>query len=213
MATSLDGPTATRLSAHWDGVYSSRDPEELSWFQGDPVVSRRLIRSLAPTGAAILDVGAGESTLVDRLAADGYTDLTLLDVSRVALARVAQRLGTREGVFFEIGDVRGWRAPRRYDLWHDRAVLHFLVDPLDQRRYVDAAEGAVAPSGVLVVGTFADDGPARCSGLEVARHSAAALAELFAPAFNLESSEREVHHTPAGVAQSFTWAVLRRAES
>ena len=159
----------------------------------------------------MVDVGAGDATLVDRLVESGYRDVTLVDLSRVALERVERRLGPDAGVHFVAGDVLGWRPARPYGLWHDRAVFHFLVDPRDQRRYVEAAALALGPSGVLVLGCFDVQGPPQCSGLDVARWGAAAVAGIFASAFTLEGCEREVHHTPAGVAQPFTWVVLRRA--
>lgn len=207
----MTGPAAgADPSRHWDEVYA-RESTEFSWHQRDPGVSLRLVTSHAPPGAAVLDVGAGDSTLVDRLLDEGYTDLTVMDLSRVALERVARRLGPRDGVHYVVGDVRRWRPSRHYDLWHDRAVFHFLVDPADQRLYVDLAAGALEPRGTLVLACFDDDGPTHCSGLPVARHGAPELAELFKGSFVLESSEREVHRTPSGATQPFTWVVLNRS--
>ncbi len=208
MVASPEAPTD--LTQHWDEVYATRESSELSWFQSDPAVSRRLVESLATPSTAVVDVGAGDSTLVDHLVASGFSDVTLVDLSSVALERVRQRLGPRPGVHVVTGDVLRWRPARPYGLWHDRAVFHFLVDPRDQRRYVEAAAGAVGPSGALVLGCFDQHGPEQCSGLAVARHSAAVVAAIFESAFTLEECEREVHRTPAGVAQSFTWVVLRR---
>jgi hypothetical protein len=110
-------------------------------------------------------------------------------------------------------DVLAWRPRRRYDLWHDRALFHFLVDPLDQRLYVDVAAAALGPEGAIVLGCFAADGPTHCSGLPVTRHDAVEIASIFAPTFELEASEREVHQSPDGEAQPFTWVLLRRARS
>lgn len=204
---------APSAAVHWDEVYAVRDPSSVSWYQRDPSVSLRLIQSLTTSSSAIVDVGAGASTLADHLSALGYRDLTLVDVSRVALDAAAARLASCSGISLVEGDVLAWRAPRPYDLWHDRALFHFLVSPLDQGRYVDVAAAALRPGGFAVLGCFADDGPTNCSGLAVARHSATDLATLFAPAFELESSEREVHRTPTGADQAFTWVVLRRARS
>jgi trans-aconitate methyltransferase len=204
---------ATDAALHWNEVYGTRAPDEVSWYQRDPAVSLRLIESHARPDAAVVDVGAGASLLADRLLARGYRDLTLVDVARAALDRVAARLGPVAGVEYVECDVRAWRPARRYDLWHDRAVFHFLVDSADQRRYVEVAAAALRPGGAVVLGTFAEDGPTHCSGLAVARYGAGPLAALFAPDFALEASEREVHHTPAGAVQPFTWVVLRRAGS
>lgn len=204
------GRPAPDPSRHWDDVYA-RESTELAWYQRDPAVSLRLVTTHASTTSAVVDVGAGDSTLVDRLLDQGFTDLTLVDVSRVALDHVARRLGPREAVHYVVGDVRQWLPPRRYDLWHDRAVFHFLVDGSDQRRYVDLVAGALGPGAFVVLACFDVDGPTHCSGLPVARHGASELAEMFADRFTLESSEREVHRTPAGATQPFTWVVLRRS--
>jgi SAM-dependent methyltransferase len=197
---------------HWDGVYTARSPTEVSWFEAEPTTSLRLIAALElDRAAAIVDVGSGASTLADELLAAGYTALTLLDVSARALEKASARLGERAaGVTFVTADVLDWRPGRAFDLWHDRAVFHFLVDPGDQARYVDLAARAVRRGGALVVAGFAEDGPTHCSGLPVTRHSAADFAASFAPAFAPIADERELHVTPAGVVQPFTWVTLRR---
>ncbi|MFI5034919.1 MAG: class I SAM-dependent methyltransferase [Acidimicrobiales bacterium] len=210
--TSPGDAAAPTAAGHWDEVYATRDASQLSWYQREPVVSLRLIASRTTPASAVVDVGAGESTLVDALAARGYRDLTAVDLSRVALDRVAARAGSTPITLVE-ADVLTWRPAREFDLWHDRALFHFLVDPDDQRRYVEVAAGALGPGGAVVLATFALDGPSTCSGLAVARHDAGDLAAIFAPAFALEANEREVHHTPAGGVQSFTWVVLRRGRS
>ena len=196
---------------HWDEVWSHRAVDEVSWFRSDPAASLRLVDDAGlASGAAVVDVGGGASTLPGRLLDRGL-DVTVLDVSSVALDVARRVLGERaEAVHWVVTDMTTWHPSRRYDLWHDRAVFHFLVDPIDQDRYVAVAADAVTPGGVLVLATFAPDGPTACSGLPVARHDADALAARFAPAFVLETTEREVHRTPSGGDQAFTWAVLRR---
>lgn len=193
---------------HWDAVYRSKSAADVSWYQPEPAVSLRLVTAAAGTSAAVLDVGAGASTLADELVAAGFVDVTVLDVSAEALARARARLDDRVEVV--VADLLAWTPPRQYDVWHDRAVLHFLVAPEQQQRYVETAAAAVRPGGALVVGVFALDGPEQCSGLPTERYDAERLQQLFAPYFALVHSEPEVHTTPAGVAQSFTWAVLRR---
>jgi 2-polyprenyl-3-methyl-5-hydroxy-6-metoxy-1,4-benzoquinol methylase len=197
---------------HWERVYSTRSTSEVSWYEREPSTSLRLIEGVASgTAGALIDVGGGASFLVDRLLARGFRDVTVLDVSRHALDEVEKRLGEQAAsVNLVCSDVLTWATDRRYDIWHDRAVFHFLTDPIDRERYVELAERAVKDDGALVVGTFADDGPTQCSGLPVIRYSPQDLASVFSTSFALVSHEREEHLTPAGVIQPFTWVVLRR---
>ena len=196
---------------HWDAVYAAKSGAELSWTQQEPATSLRLVTGAVPAPGSVIDVGAGTSTLIDRLLDAGYGDVTALDVSEQALAVTRHRLGPRrEQVCWVVADLLAWEPPRTYDGWHDRAVFHFLIDPHDRDRYIELATRAVAGGGALVIGTFADDGPAQCSGLPTARYDADAMSALFTPTFTLEHAERELHQTPWGVPQSFTWVVLRR---
>lgn len=151
--------------------------------------------------------------LVDRLLAAGFVDLTVLDISARALEVARERLGAgAERVHFVCHDLLTWDPDRQYAVWHDRAVFHFLTDVADRERYVALAERAVRVGGTLLVGTFAEDGPQRCSGLPVCRYAAGALSAAFAPSFHLSAHERAEHLTPQGVAQPFTWVTLRRVE-
>lgn len=197
---------------HWNEVYTGRSADEVSWFQATPGTSVRLI-GLATRGrpaASVIDVGAGASTLVDALL-ETTPDVTVLDVSREALDVTAHRLGPRaDRVSWVHADVLDWLPGRTYDAWHDRAVFHFLTNEKDVAAYVDVARRAVAPHGALVLGVFAPDGPTSCSGLPTSRYDAGSLAAQFAGAFDLEHQERELHRTPTGATQSFTWVVLRR---
>jgi hypothetical protein len=198
---------------HWEGVYASRSTTDVGWYEPDPATSLRLIEStaLGPT-SAVIDIGSGASFLVDRLLDRGFTDLTLLDVAQPALAEVRDRLGERaaRSVRLVRHDVLTWAPDRPYDIWHDRAVLHFLTEPADRSRYVEIAECAVPAEGALIVGTFAEDGATQCSGLPVVRYSAPDLAALFCKGFVPVAHERAEHITPVGVAQPFTWILLRR---
>lgn len=196
---------------HWDRVYEAHGSEDVSWFQPHPETSLRLIASVADPASSVVDVGAGASTLADELLDRGWRDVTLLDVSAEALALVTARLAGRQpSVTAVVTDLLDWVPDRSYDLWHDRAVLHFLTDQHDRSRYVQTAAAAVRRGGHLVVGTFAEDGPSQCSGLPTARWSAADLEALFAEHADLVHAEREEHRTPGGVVQPFTWVVLRR---
>lgn len=197
---------------HWEEIYATRAIDEVSWYQREPATSIRLVEASAPErSAAIVDVGSGASRLVDRLLADGYRVVTLVDVSIHALETVRARLGaSSDRVTFVASDVLDWAPQHQYDVWHDRATFHFLTDDRDRARYVDLAARAVQPGGALIIATFAADGPTHCSGLPVLRHEAKDLAAAFGAAFTLASSEREEHVTPAGVLQPFTWVVLHR---
>ncbi len=201
----------TEPGEHWDTVYATKSTGEVSWFQSEPATSLRLLGQSLSAPDSLIDVGAGDSTLVDFLLDAGWTDVTILDVSVEALQRVRNRLGARsETVNFVAGDVRSWLPERTYDVWHDRAAFHFLVEATERDRYVEMATAAVVPGGVVVLGSFATDGPDRCSGLPTARYDADDLARVFGAGFILEHAEREAHTTPWGVVQAFTWVVLRR---
>lgn len=197
---------------HWDKAYDRLGATGVSWFQRAPGLSRRLVERLAPPPSApILDVGGGESALVDALLEGGAADVSVLDLSAVALAGARQRLGTEaERVHWIHADVRGWVPDRAYAVWHDRAVFHFMVAPRDIAAYLRTARSAVAPGGHVVMGTFAADGPTRCSGLPVARYAPDDLAATFGDDFSLVESEREEHRTPSGTVQAFTWITLQR---
>lgn len=204
----------SKTSEHWDAIYGSRSSSSVSWYQRDPTVSLRLITANSSMESSVIDVGAGASLLVDRLIAIGYGDVTLLDVSAAALSEVTARLGeSADRVSPVVGDVLSWVPERTYDVWHDRAVFHFLTHPEDQARYVGVAASALGTGAKLVIGVFADDGPTECSGLDVQRFRADDLECLFGDFFTMEFDERERHVTPSGVSQSFIWAVLRRKGS
>lgn len=199
---------------HWDAVYSSKPDVETSWHRPSAAMSVRLLAQAVASAHAepgsVVDVGAGTSTLVDELLVAGWSSVTLLDVSAVALAQTRARLADRADVQFVVCDLLAWRPAGDFDAWHDRAVFHFLVEREQQERYVGTAARAIRPGGVLVVGTFGPDGPEQCSGLPVARHDVASIETLFAPDFELLTGEIEVHRTPWGAEQQFTWATLRR---
>jgi SAM-dependent methyltransferase len=197
---------------HWDGVYGNKAQEDLSWTQPSSRTSARLVLGAVPHRGSVVDVGAGAADLVDLVLDAGHDDVTALDVSAAALAASQERLGPRAAaVAWVVSDVLTWEPGRRFDVWHDRAVFHFLTDPADIRRYVALVARVLNPGGTLVIGTFAPDGPAQCSGLPVARYSAEDLAETFGPDLLLAATEREEHHTPWGAPQAFTWAVLTRS--
>lgn len=195
---------------HWDTAYTEKGVT-VSWHQEEASTSLALIAAVADPGASVIDIGGGASPLVDGLLDRGHRDITVLDLSQVALDAARDRLGTRgASVAWRVGDLLAWEPDRTYEVWHDRAVLHFLVDDADRARYAELAARAVAPGGHAIVGTFAPDGPEQCSGLPVRRHSADDLTALLAAGFEPVRTEREEHRTPSGNIQPFSWLVARR---
>ncbi len=199
--------------AHWENIYRSKDPAQVSWYQSEATISLELIQSVATErDAAIVDVGAGTSRLVDQLLAFGYENLTLLDVSRTALELTRIRLeNPATAVSFVAADVLTVSLPESaFGVWHDRAVFHFLTDPADRRRYVGQLTHALRPGGFALIATFAEDGPERCSGLSVVRYSAESLRRELGFDFLLVDSRREEHQTPSGAIQQFTYCLFQR---
>lgn len=197
---------------HWDAAYQNGDTSR-SWYQSHADVSLALIREAAPDPeAAIVDVGGGASTLVDGLLAEGYRDLTVLDISRVGLDLAAARLGPgpASDVTWVLADLLTWHPERTYDLWHDRAVLHFMTADSDLDEYRQCVMAATAPGATVVVGVFGPDGPESCSGLPVRRFDPATMAGWLGPDFLVERSVLQDHRTPTGGGQQFLWTVARR---
>ncbi len=198
--------------AHWQGVYARKDEDEVSWYQARPENSLRLITNTGlGLDATIIDAGGGASTLVDHLLDAGYTDITVLDIAEAALEKARARLGERAGrVRWVAADLLTWQPERQYDIWHDRAVFHFLTDAADRRRYVEVLKRALKPGGHVIIATFAPDGPEKCSGLPVMRHSPESIAAELGDGFELLEMADEHHVTPAGKVQHFNYARLKR---
>jgi SAM-dependent methyltransferase len=198
---------------HWDVVYGTKAPDEVSWFRPHLESSLALIGRLTPNlSAAILEVGGGASTLVDDLLSLGYRNLTVLDISQAALAITKKRLGPAAlSVNWLAADItQATLVPDSCDLWHDRAVFHFLTHAGHRAKFVQNAASAVKPGGHLLLSTFGPDGPSMCSGLEVVRYDAKALQREFAPAFRLMEGHTEWHITPSGTRQQFTCCALEK---
>ena len=204
MATEKD-----RLDAknHWEEVHHSTSPGKVSWYQENPATSLDFIEKTGlPKEAPILDVGSGASTLVDQLLLRGYRNLALLDVSTKALLLTRQRLGGKAtGVAWHHGDVTRYSLPEQYSLWHDRAAFHFLVDPSDRRAYVTSLRQGLRPQGHLILATFAVGGPTRCSGLDVTQYDTQKITTELGQDFRLIETLEELHQTPAGVEQLFSY--------
>lgn len=198
---------------HWENVYSTKPTDGVSWFQEHAELSLRLIRDTgAPPSSSIIDVGGGASTLVDDLLEAGYQSLTVLDLSRAALETSQKRLGpkARKVHWIEANVTNAGLPPNAYDVWHDRAVFHFLTTTDERHAYVETVLRTVRPGGHVIVATFAEDGPMQCSGLSVMRYSANNLHAEFGSPFTLLRHEKEEHHTPAGNMQKFVYCYCRK---
>jgi ubiquinone/menaquinone biosynthesis C-methylase UbiE len=201
---------------HWEKVYSSKASDAVSWFQPHADLSLDLIKTTGVgLDAGIIDVGGGASTLVDDLVAAGYRDLTVLDLSAAALNAARRRLGDQENMVRWIeADITQVDLPhKRYDIWHDRAVFHFLTTQQQRDAYVRNVFHAVKPGGHVIVATFAEDGPEQCSGLPVMRYRADDLHDEFGEAFTLLKHQKEAHQTPFGTVQQFVYCYCRRIGS
>lgn len=197
---------------HWEQVYRQQRSVDASWYQAHPALSLDLItRCGLPADAPVIDVGGGASTLTDHLLAQGYLNLTVLDIAGEALQMAQRRLGPRaETVRWREHDILGFRPPHRYALWHDRAVFHFLTDAADRERYRETLERSLLPGGHLIIATFARQGPTRCSGLDIVQYDSDDLRRELGAGFELLRADREVHHTPGGSEQAFQYGLFRR---
>jgi SAM-dependent methyltransferase len=204
--------TKTDRQSHWQSVYLSKGEQEVSWSQPDPQPSLGLIEKFAHgTGASIVDIGGGASRLVDCLLHGGFREITVLDLSEAALEAAKHRLGPAgAAVRWVAADVTAWLPPQPFDLWHDRAAFHFLVEEKDRRAYVDRLSSGVKAGGHAIIATFAPDGPEKCSGLPVQRYDPEHLSKIIGPGFDLVEQQAHRHITPWGAPQSFQFSVLRR---
>ena len=194
---------------YWDSVYERRGAAGVSWFRAVPQTSLDLIRALGTSpDTPVVDAGAGAGTLTAHLAAAGFTDLTAVDISAAALAAARAQAAGPPGaapVSWVNADLLSWRPDRRYGLWHDRAVYHFLTGDADRAAYLATLRAALLPGGIAILAAFAPGGPARCSGLPVARYSPAGLARSLGVGFTVLATRTEQHITPDGVIQPFSW--------
>ena len=197
---------------HWENIYSIKTPDAVSWYRPHLEQSLELIRRAAPElSASIIDVGGGESTLVDDLIGQGYKNITVLDISRIAIEATRKRLGAVSGrVHWLVADITDTQLEHgAYDVWHDRAVFHFLTAPNARVAYVRQVANAVKPGGHVIVSTFGPEGPTKCSGLDVVRYDAEKLHGEFGVHFRLLDSSKELHRTPFGTVQQFLYCFCR----
>jgi len=198
---------------HWENVYSTKATDEVSWFQEHATLSLKLIRDAGiPLMASIIDVGGGASTLVDDLLLNGYENITVLDLSGTALTKAKARLGSRASTvqWLEASVIETELPTLAYDVWHDRALFHFLTAAEERHAYVQTVLRAVKPGGLVIVATFAEDGPTKCSGLPVMRYGANELHAEFGDAFLLLGHKKESHYTPGGNEQRFIYCICRK---
>lgn len=198
---------------HWEKVYQEKTSDQVSWTQEKPVISLEMIKeSKIPKDAAIIDIGGGDSNLADFLLDEGYTNITVLDISDAAIDRLKKRLGSRsQQVKYIVSDVSEFVPEHPYDLWHDRATFHFLTKEEDKRYYINLVKNTV--NGGLAIGTFSEKGPDKCSGLPVQQYSDTSLVSVFSPEFTKVECRYQDHQTPFGTIQNFIFCYLKKYES
>lgn len=203
----------TERKQHWEKVYDTKQLHEVSWFQATPTTSLALIEGLElPQDAAIIDVGGGDSFLVDNLLEHGFENISIVDISKLALERAEKRLGAELAakITWLEGDIASFTPPAMYDCWHDRATFHFLVEAADIAHYVKTVTAHINSGGYLIVATFAEDGPLKCSGLNIQQYSEEGLVARFSEGFELLKSMEVTHVTPFETEQRFIFVVMQR---
>lgn len=202
------------LKEHWNSVYRTKQANEVSWTQEVPDISLEFIhKNNVPSTARIIDIGGGDSKLVDFLLKEGYSNLTVLDISEAAIVRAKERLGNdADKIKWIVSDILEYDPTEKYDLWHDRAAFHFQTDPSKITRYLDIVRKAV--DGIVIVGTFSTDGPQKCSGLEVKQYDEIDMKEKFENSgFKNIECKREDHITPKGTVQNFLFCSFQKQQA
>jgi ubiquinone/menaquinone biosynthesis C-methylase UbiE len=192
---------------HWENIYNTKDSTEVSWYQSTPETSLMYIKALKlPLSASIIDIGGGDSFLVDYLLQEGYQNITVLDISEAALEKTKKRLGNlADKVTWIATDITAFAPNTTFDLWHDRAAFHFLTQEEDIEKYVQIASRVIKPSKYLIVGTFSDQGPTKCSGIPIKQYTAAQLQQTFGENFKPNHTHNTSHKTPFGTLQEFVF--------
>jgi len=205
-------PTVMGMLEHWEHIYATQDPTRVGWYEPGAETSTRLVLDAVAAGArSVIDVGGGASSLVDHLLEAGVDHVAVLDIAEAGIDVARQRLGQRAAdVEWIVSDVTSLEDVGRFDVWHDRAVFHFLLEPDERRRYVRLSERTVPPGGVAVMATFASDGPERCSGLPVRRYGPEELANECGPGWQLSGSQGHAHVTPRGAEQRYLYCTFER---
>lgn len=197
---------------HWEKIYTTKEFKETSWFQKKPVVSLDIIESLGLSREArIIDIGGGDSYLVDNLLDLGYKNLNVLDISEVAIEKAKTRIGEKAGkVIWIVSDAVNYKADKKFDLWHDRAAFHFLTEEKKINTYLDNLKASVKPGGYVILATFSEKGPEKCSGITIKQYSAQDMERLFEKDFEIVRVENIDHTTPWGDKQNFTFGLFRK---
>lgn len=195
---------------HWENIYQKKEIDGVSWYQKVPIESLQLIKKYSISNSdKIIDIGCGKSFLADNLLELNYTDISLVDISSNALKEVKDRLQNKSLNFIET-DILNFNSNDKYDIWHDRAVFHFITNPEGIEKYISLCNKYINNQGILIIGTFAEDGPLKCSGLEIKRYSVDQISGLFKETFELVESFKMLHKTPFDTEQSFSFCVLRK---
>ena len=195
---------------HWENIYQKKEIDGVSWYQKVPRESLQLIKKYSISNSdKIIDIGCGKSFLADNLLELNYTDISLVDISSNALKEVKDRLQNKSLNFIET-DILNFNSNDKYDIWHDRAVFHFITDSEGIKKYISLCNEYINKEGILIIGTFAEDGPLKCSGLEIKRYSVDQISNLFEENFELVESFKMLHKTPFDTEQSFSFCVLRK---
>ena len=195
---------------HWENIYQKKEIDGVSWYQKIPLESLQLIKKYSISNYdKIIDIGCGKSFLADNLLELNYTNISLVDISSNALKEVNERLQNKSLNFIEI-DILNFNSNDKYDIWHDRAVFHFITDREGIKKYISLCNEYINKEGILIIGTFAEDGPLKCSGLEIKRYSVDQISGLFEETFELVESFKMLHKTPFDTEQSFSFCVLRK---
>lgn len=204
----------TNRKTHWENIYDTKKFTEVSWYQPKPEVSLNYIaESGLGKDAHIIDVGGGDSYLVDFLLSEGYSNISVLDISEKALERAKERLGSNATeVKWVVSDAARFEPEEKYDIWHDRAAFHFLTNETDIENYLKIIEKSIKPGGFVIIGTFSDKGPAKCSGIEIKQYSVEDMSKLLSPAFEQVGCKNLDHTTPTGSVQNFTFCWWRKRE-
>ena len=200
------------LEDHWQNVYNKKNENEVSWYQKSPKLSLEFVKSLnLRLDAEIIDIGAGESRLVDNLLEMGFVNLSVLDISSKSIEKTKKRLGVKSKlVNWIVSDINNFNPTKKYDLWHDRAAFHFLKDSVEIDNYVKLVKSSLHNQGNLIIATFSENGPLKCSGLEVSRYSENSISDLFNNDFELIKSQKSIHKTPFSTSQEFLFSKFKK---
>jgi trans-aconitate methyltransferase len=200
---------------HWENIYRTKELKDFSWYQSEPATSLKIITDLKiPETAKIIDIGGGDSLLTDHLLALGYKDISVLDISEASLERAKQRLGSLSNkIKWIVSDASAFKTKEKYDLWHDRATFHFLTDEQEIKNYIETAWQSLNPAGILIIATFSEQGPKKCSGIEIKQYSETSMTNLFGKYFEKIECITIDHKTPFNTTQNFIFCVFRRIKT